>query len=71
MDRLPKNSSLNDHGPDVSATPRREYETPEVQTFTPEELLQVLGPAQGYGGGGPPGRRTPGGRGHRLFPGLR
>ncbi len=47
------------------------YQAPEVQTFTPEQLLQVLGPAQGYGGGGGPGRRTGGGRGHRLFPGLR
>ncbi|NJN65187.1 MAG: hypothetical protein HC882_10125 [Acidobacteria bacterium] len=49
------------------------YETPEVQTFTAQQLLEVLGPAQGYGGGSqPPGRREGGlGRGHRLFPGLR
>ena len=52
--------------------PREEgYEAPEVQTFTPEQLLQVLGPAQGYGGGTGPGRRGGQGRGHRLFPGLR
>ncbi len=50
----------------------RAYETPEVQTFTSEQLLEVLGPAQGYGGTGSPGRRNGNsGRGHRLFPGLR
>ena len=47
------------------------YETPEVQTFSPDELLEVLGPAQGYGGGSGPGRRGGVGRGHRLFPGIR
>jgi len=50
---------------------REGYQAPEVQTFTPEQLQQVLGPAQGYGGGTGPGRRTGVGRGHRLFPGLR
>lgn len=47
------------------------YETPEVQTFSPDELLEVLGPAQGYGGGASPSRRGGVGRGHRLFPGIR
>ena len=47
------------------------YETPAVQTFSQEELLEVLGPAQGYGGGSNPGRRGGIGRGHRLFPGIR
>ena len=46
------------------------YVAPEIQTFTAEEFLNVLGPAQGYGGGGGT-EEDPVGRGFRLFPGLR
>ncbi len=45
------------------------YVTPEIQTYSPEEFLNLLGPAQGYGGTAGAQRR--GGRGFRLFPGLR
>jgi hypothetical protein len=30
----------------------REYRTPKVTTITSAELLEILGPAQGYGGRG-------------------
>ncbi|MDQ7007561.1 MAG: hypothetical protein Q9Q40_10025 [Acidobacteriota bacterium] len=46
------------------------YVAPEIQTYTPEEFLNLLGPAQGYGGGTPGGERGIG-RGMRLFPGMR
>jgi hypothetical protein len=46
------------------------YEAPAIQSFTPDELLEVLGPAQGYGGASSPSDRRQN-RGHRLFPGLR
>lgn len=50
-----------------------EYEAPTITTFTSEELMETLGPAQGYGGSSRPGpqNRTGLGRGHRLFPGIR
>jgi hypothetical protein len=51
-----------------------EYVAPEILTYSPEDFLGLLGPAQGYGGGGaPPGSpgRSSGGRGYRLHPGLR
>jgi hypothetical protein len=49
-----------------------EYVAPEILTYSPEDFLGLLGPAQGYGGSGPsnPGRSS-GGRGYRLYPGLR
>ncbi len=58
-----------------SASNRQEDRTwvkPSVKTYSPEELLDLLGPAQGYNGTTNPGRGGwfPG-RGHRLFPGLR
>ncbi len=54
--------------------PHGTYVAPTIQSFSPEEFLDLLGPAQGYGGsGGPvtvpvtrPGLRPP-----RLFPGIR
>lgn len=46
------------------------YVAPEIQTYSPEEFLNLLGPAQGYGGGGPGSERGIG-RGFRLFPALR
>jgi hypothetical protein len=30
----------------------REYRTPKVTSYSSEQLLEILGPAQGYGGGG-------------------
>jgi hypothetical protein len=48
----------------------RGYVAPQIQTFTAEEFMNVLGPAQGYGGGGGT-EENPVGRGFRLFPGLR
>jgi hypothetical protein len=52
-----------------------EYVAPEILTYSPEDFLGLLGPAQGYGGGGGGGGggdgRTSGGRGYRLYPGLR
>jgi hypothetical protein len=39
---------------------RRPYERPTIQVFTDEEILELLGPAQGYSGD-PIG--TPGGSG--------
>ncbi len=47
------------------------YVAPTIQTYSPEEFLDVLGPAQGYGGGSTGGNERPSGRGFRLFPGLR
>ena len=52
-----------------------EYVAPEILTYSPEDFLGLLGPAQGYGGvdsgGGSVGSRSSGGRGYRLYPGLR
>lgn len=45
------------------------YVAPVIKTYSSEEFLNLLGPAQGYGGDAP-GRRDPG-LGYRLFPGLR
>lgn len=49
------------------------YVEPTIESFQPEELMEMLGPAQGYGGGGrkPPNLRPGWGRGQRLFPGIR
>lgn len=50
-----------------------EYEAPRVQTFSQEEFLAVLGPAQGYGGDGV-GPGAPAGiieRPRRFFVGMR
>lgn len=46
------------------------YVAPEINSYSPQDFLEMLGPAQGYGGGGTPGR-TVMGRGARLWPGLR
>ena len=57
---------------EVSRTPEPGvYVAPRIQTYSPEEFLDLLGPAQGYGGGsnGPDQRSS--GRGQRKFPGLR
>lgn len=45
------------------------YVAPVIKTYSSEEFLNLLGPAQGYGGDNI-GRRDPG-LGYRLFPGLR
>lgn len=45
------------------------YVSPEIQTYSPEEFLEVLGPAQGYGMGAQGRERM--GWGHRLYPGIR
>lgn len=45
------------------------YVTPKIQTFSPQELLDLLGPAQGYGGDpGPVGAPGPT---YRTLPGMR
>lgn len=54
----------------------RTYVPPQIQSYSPEEFLDLIGPAQGYGGGGgsvPPRDRVGGNaaRSPRLFPGLR
>lgn len=53
----------------------REYVAPEILTYSPEDFLGLLGPAQGYGGidsgGGVGSSRSSGGRSYRLYPGLR
>ncbi len=36
------------HGRDVAEQPR--YETPRIISYTEEEILQDIGPAQGYNG---------------------
>ncbi len=45
------------------------YVAPEIQTFSPEQFLEILGPAQGYSGSGPGERGDS--RGTRMFPGIR
>lgn len=57
-------------GGELEQGSRRTYVAPEIQTFTAEEFMNVLGPAQGYGGGGESSDEKVG-RGFRLFPGLR
>jgi hypothetical protein len=53
------------------------YVEPRIQTYSPEEFLNLLGPAQGYAGNGNGhghghGHTTQSaGRGPRLFPGIR
>ncbi len=47
------------------------YLPPRVQTFSPEEFMDLLGPAQGYGAGTDPPKTRTGGRTPRLFPGTR
>ena len=42
------NSVSNPHVPDVTKQPR--YETPRIISYTEEEILQDIGPAQGYRG---------------------
>ena len=50
----------------------RTWVKPSVKTYSPEELLDLIGPAQGYNGAvNPGGGGWFSGRGHRLFPGLR
>jgi hypothetical protein len=41
--------------PDNQSVQPARYEAPAIQTFTQEEFLAVIGPAQGYGGGMHPG----------------
>jgi hypothetical protein len=50
-----------------------EYVAPQIQTFSPQEFLDLLGPAQGYGGGMKPPSERGGniGRTPRLIPGIR
>ncbi|GEM_PF-3126843 len=47
-----------------------QYVAPAIQTYSSEEFLEVLGPAQGYIGTGPTGNKRFG-WGNRLFPGFR
>ncbi|UCF67135.1 MAG: hypothetical protein JSV80_15360 [Acidobacteriota bacterium] len=47
------------------------YVAPEIVTYSPEEFLKVIGPAQGYGGGDPGPGRGDTDRVRRMFPGLR
>ncbi|RMG46687.1 MAG: hypothetical protein D6718_05175 [Acidobacteria bacterium] len=47
------------------------YVAPEIVTYTPEDFLALLGPAQGYGGHHPPVGGRGFGRLRRLFPGMR
>lgn len=58
------------------ASANANYERPKVNTFSSKQLADVIGPAQGYGGGGRGRRHNPRGSGggtraYRLFPGLR
>lgn len=55
----------HEQGLDVGA-----YVAPEIETYSPQEFLNVLGPAQGYGGGSESGSRMYG-RTVRSLPGLR
>lgn len=61
--------------PDSECDSAEEYVAPEIQTYSPADFVSLLGPAQGYGGtgggGGGGGARSTGGRGYRLYPGLR
>ena len=42
---------VNDPTPQASAAGKRgKYETPRIQTFSSEQLLTEIGPAQGYSG---------------------
>ena len=64
----PKNVSASSRGQREDRT----WVKPSVKTYAPEELLDLLGPAQGYNGTVNPGKGGWfAGRGHRLFPGLR
>ncbi len=60
--------------PELECQEPGEYVAPEILTYSPEDFLGLLGPAQGYGGssgGESGGGRSSGGRGYRLYPGLR
>ncbi len=65
MDQIKKEALDKEQHPSETS-----YVPPEIQTFSSEEFLDLLGPAQGYGGNTGGGERV-GGRGFRLFPGLR
>ncbi len=46
----PTSTELKNHGGSEAKKELRRYQQPEILSYTGEELLEEIGPAQGYNG---------------------